>query len=58
MIEFQENTRTEKNGRADGRTDRPYFIEPFQLPPEVQKYIWITKKVMKTGTIEEISNLN
>ena len=30
MIQFQENART------DGRTERPYFIGPFRLPPGVQ----------------------
>ena len=42
-IQFQENAQTD--GRADGRmegwkdrrTDRPYFIGPFQLTPGVQK---------------------
>ena len=27
-----------KDGWKDGRMDRPYFIEPFQLMPGVQKY--------------------
>ena len=27
----------QKDGRKDGRTDRPYFIGPFQLPAGVQK---------------------
>ena len=30
MIQFQENART------DRRTERPYFIGPFRLPPGVQ----------------------
>ena len=34
MIQFQENTWRE--GQKDGRTDRPYFIGPFLLPPRVQ----------------------
>ena len=35
MIQFQEHT--QKEGRMDGRTDRPYFIGPFQLLQGVQK---------------------
>ena len=41
MIKFEENAQT---GRKDRRTDRPYFIGPFPLPPgvpqvnESQKY--------------------
>ena len=27
----------QKDRRRDGRTDRPYFIGPFRLPPGVQK---------------------
>ena len=26
-----------KDRKTDGRTDRPYFIGPYQLPPGVQK---------------------
>ena len=38
MILFQENARMEgqKDRPKDGRTDRPYFIGPFWLPPGVQ----------------------
>ena len=42
MIQFQENART--GGKAEGRkTDRPYFIGPFQLQPGVknwQLFLW------------------
>ena len=34
-IQFRENARTD--GRAEGWTDRPYFIGPFPLPPEGPK---------------------
>ena len=39
MIQFQENTWTEgrMEGQKDGRTDRPYFIGSFWLPPGVQQ---------------------
>ena len=33
MIQFQ----VHQAEKMDGRTDRPYFIEPFQLPPAVQQ---------------------
>ena len=35
MIEFQENAQTDR--RTDGRTDRPYFIGPFQLLLRIKK---------------------
>ena len=32
----------------DGRTDRPYFIGPFRLPPGVQKhYSWLKKSILR-----------
>ena len=43
MTQFQENPSTDRrtNGRKEERkdrqTDRPYFIEPFQILPGVQK---------------------
>ena len=39
MIQFKENARTGggMEGQKDGKTDRPYFIGPFQLLPGVQK---------------------
>ena len=38
MIQFQENawTKGQTEEQNDGRTDRPYFIGPFRLPPGVQ----------------------
>ena len=34
MIQFQENTQTDgRTDRTTDRTDRPYFIGPFWLPP-------------------------
>ena len=44
MIQLQENAR--RNGRTDGRMDRPYFIGPFRLTPRVQQK---TKKLLKTA---------
>ena len=41
MIQFHENART------DGRTDRPYFIGPFRLPPEFQEGIKFAKSENK-----------
>ena len=41
MSQFRENLW--RNGRMDGRTDRPYFVGPFQLHPRVQK----TKKTFQ-----------
>ena len=32
-------TQFQENGRTVGRTDRPYFIAPFRLPPEVQRTV-------------------
>ena len=43
MTQFQENTSTDgrmngrKEERKDRQTDRPYFTEPFQILPGVQK---------------------
>ena len=53
MIKFQENGRRE--GWKYEVTDRPYFIRPFWLSPEVQKGYWINErwirwKVMTTFT--------
>ena len=42
MSQSQENL--PRDGRTDGRTDRPYFIGPFWLMPGFQKFIFI-----KTG---------
>ena len=41
MIQFQENAHTE--GQKDERTDRPYFIGPFQLPLGVQNQLDISQ---------------
>ena len=32
-----------KDGWKDGRTDRPYFIEPFRLPPGFQKMLNVSR---------------
>ena len=43
----------QKDWWKDGRMDRPYFIEPFRLPPRFQKltdmktYIWTQKQRKK-----------
>ena len=39
MIKFKENAHTDgrTEGWKDRRTDRPYFIGPFCLPPGVQQ---------------------
>ena len=42
MIKFQENGRRE--GWKYEVTDRPYFIRPFWLSPEVQKGYWINER--------------
>ena len=42
MIKFQENGRRE--GWKYKVTDRPYFIRPFWLSPEVQKGYWINER--------------
>ena len=45
MIQFKENAQADR--KTDGRMDRPYFIGPFPLLPEVQKsnHIFETSKV-------------
>ena len=48
---IQENTQTDgrtegqmEGWKKDGRTDRSYFIGPFQLPPGVQKDLTVSVK--------------
>ena len=42
MIQFKENAPTD--GRTDRRMDRLYFIGSFQLPPGVQKVLFLKLK--------------
>ena len=38
----------QKDRWKDGRTDRPYFIGPFQLPPtDMKTYRWTQKQIKK-----------
>ena len=47
-LQFQEKY---QDKWKDGKTDRPYFIGPFQLPPGVQKWSEKEEKLAWSGII-------
>ena len=51
-----------KDGRKDGRMDRPYFTGPFQLTPGVQLFNFIIRphpvKPLNSGNLQVLKNLS